>query len=42
VRNDNRAIEQSSSQVLETAGSLARMAAVLRATVLEFRLNPQD
>jgi methyl-accepting chemotaxis protein len=39
VRNDNRAVEQSSDQVRETAGSLSRMAAVLRATVLEFKLR---
>ena len=39
VRNDNRAVEQSSDQVRETAGSLSRMAAVLRATVLEFKLG---
>jgi methyl-accepting chemotaxis protein len=39
VRNDNRAVEQSSDQVRETAGSLAKMAAVQRATVLEFKLN---
>jgi len=39
VRNDNRAVELSSDQVRVTAGSLAKMAAVLRATVLEFKLN---
>jgi methyl-accepting chemotaxis protein len=39
VRNDNQAVEQSSDQVRETAGSLAMMAAAQRATVLEFRLT---
>jgi len=39
VRHDNQAVEQSSEQVRETAGSLAKMAAVQRATVLEFKLN---
>jgi methyl-accepting chemotaxis protein len=39
VRNDNQAVDQSSSQVRETANSLSRMAASLRARVLEFKLR---
>jgi len=38
VRNDNRAVEESSTQVRETAGSLAKMAALQQATMLEFKL----
>lgn len=39
VRADNHGVDQSSAQVRETAGSLSRMAAVLRATSSEFKVR---
>jgi len=39
VRNDNQEVDRSSAQVRETALSLSRMAAELRAEILEFKLT---
>jgi len=39
VRHDNQAVDLASSQVRETAGSLSRMAANLRATAQEFKIS---